>query len=199
MKQTMKHDHGPVCGQFLPKQDLLQRLRDESRSAHEALDQSFLPFQNDPARHLESFLAAQMAGLTALSTAVRTSPDRETLALISEMLDRLEQDCRHYALSVPVVRHKRDLHPVAMSYLVIGSRLGTEVLRRRLLASELDRFPLYFAPQDYKAAWRELCLRLGAMPGIGVEADDICTSVIAGFELFREAETLTRDLTGKFL
>ncbi|MEY8883365.1 biliverdin-producing heme oxygenase [Donghicola sp. XS_ASV15] len=195
----MKHDHGPVCGQLVPKQDLLQRLRDESRSAHEALDQSFLPFQKNPAEHLKPFLAAQMAGLTALSTAVRTSPDRETLGLISEMLDRLEQDCRHYGLSVPVVRHKRELHPVALSYLVIGSRLGTEVLRRKLMESELDHVPLYFAPQEYKAIWRELCLRLGAMPAIGAEAEDICTSVIAGFELFQEAETLTRDLTEKSL
>lgn len=198
LKQPIGYDRTSKFGSQIPEQDLLQRLRAETNAVHEELDNLFLPFQNAPLDHLGPFLAAQMAGLTALSSAARVPHDPDTLIILSQTLDRLEQDCRHYALAVPVLRHTRQLHPLAVAYLVIGSRLGTEVLRRNLVQQGLERMPLYFAPQDYKHAWQDLCARLQAMTGNGPEADDICTSVIAGFQLFHDAEARTRDMTGKF-
>ncbi len=198
MKQPIGYDRTSAFGSQIPEQDLLRRLRVETHAAHEALDHLFTPFQKAPLEHLGPFLAAQMAGLTALSSAAQVPHDPDTLILLSETLDRLEQDCRHYALTVPVLRHPRKLHPLAVAYLVIGSRLGTEVLRRKLLQQGMTRMPLYFAPQDYKNAWQGLCARLQAMSGNDPQADDICRSVIAGFQLFQDAEARTRDMTGKF-
>ncbi|MCI5038611.1 MAG: biliverdin-producing heme oxygenase [Donghicola eburneus] len=198
MKLPIGYDRTSEFGSQLPDQDLLKRLRAETHAVHEELDHLFTPFQDAPLDHLGSFLAAQMAGLTALSTAARVPHDENTLILLSETLDRLEQDCRYYELSVPVLRHKRDLHPLAVAYLVIGSRMGTEVLRRNLIKHGIERVPLYFTPQDYKHAWQDLCARLQGMESCGPEADDICTSVIAGFHLFQDAEKRTRDMTGKF-
>lgn len=176
---------------------LLSRLRTESFASHEALDHSFAPFQSDPAAHLRPFLAAQMAGLTALSSSARLPHHADVLPLLSEMLDRLEQDCRHLTISVPVVRCSKRLHPLAVAYLVIGSRLGTEVLRRKLVTSGVQSVPLYFAPQDYKLAWQGLCAELTSLPAIGEVADDVCDGVIAGFDLFHSAARLTQETTGK--
>ena len=198
MKQPLGHDRPQDFGAQIIEHNLLQRLRDETRAVHQELDDLFAPFQQAPLDHLDGFLAAQMAGLTALSTAARVPHEPETLHLLSETLDRLEQDCRNRALPVPVLRHTRDLHPLAVAYLVIGSRLGTEVLRRTLQDQGVDRMPLYFAPQNYKHAWQDLCARLKGMTGTGPDADDICTSVIAGFQLFHDAEARTRDMTGNF-
>ncbi|NVO29209.1 biliverdin-producing heme oxygenase [Donghicola sp. C2-DW-16] len=197
MNQNPNWQQARQSAQSVAPNNLLARLRADTRGAHEALDQAFAPFQADPAAHLRSFLAAQMAGLTALSSSARLPHNTASLSLLSEMLDRLAQDCQQMAIPVPVVRPRSGLHPLAVAYLVIGSRLGTEVLRRTLVASGTERIPLYFAPQDYKAAWQGLCAELSAQSAAGPLADDVCDGVIAGFELFHSAARLTRETTGK--
>lgn len=175
---------------------LLTRLRRDTKEVHETLDRESLPFQSDPASHLTWFLAAQMSGLTALSSAAQVPHDPDTLTLLSEVLDRLDHDCKRLSLSVPVVRVRGQIHPDALAYLVIGSRLGTEVLRRKLDEANISEIPAYFTRQDYRHAWQNLCARLEAQPGAGKAADDVAQSALIGFRVFQDAIALAKETTG---
>lgn len=171
--------------------DLLTRLREQTGAAHDALDQLFAPFQRDPATHLNHFLAVQLAGFSALLT---SCPDCD--AHVAEMLRNakgaLVQDVADRGCYVPQLPASLALHPMAVAYLAIGSRLGTEVLRRRLTDAGIAPMPRYFTPEPYQSDWRQLCATLRATPADGALADRVVQDVLTGFNLFTLAATLAR-------
>ncbi|PRY85599.1 hypothetical protein [Donghicola tyrosinivorans] len=171
--------------------DLLTRLREQTGATHEALDQLFAPFQRDPATYLNHFLAVQLAGFSALLAACPDC-DAQVAAMLRNAKSALAQDVADRACFVPQLPAPSSLHPLAVAYLVIGSRLGTEVLRRRLTDAGVAPMPRYFTPEPYQADWRQLCATLRATPADGALADSVVQDVLTGFNLFTLAATLAR-------
>lgn len=169
--------------------DLLTRLRDQTGAAHDALDQMFAPFQSDPATHLNHFLAVQLAGFSTLLAACPEC-DAPVAAMLRKAKSALAQDVADRACYVPQLPPPYGLHPLAVAYLSIGSRLGTEVLRRRLTDAGIAPMPLYFTPEPYQTDWRQLCATLRAAPADDVLADLVVQDVLTGFKLFTLAATL---------
>ena len=68
------------------------------------------------------------------------------------------------------------LHPLAIDYVIAGSRLGTQVLRQRWRAATdpaVRAAASYFSAPGYIDLWKSFCDTSGAMPAVGVIADRI--------------------------
>ena len=75
-----------------------------------------------------------------------------------------------------------------MDYLVLGSRLGTEALRRDCFEGwHPDDIPSYFRQQNVTPLWRQLCDMLDKIDPASPRAAVILADVRAGFRFFAAA------------
>ncbi|WP_252737506.1 hypothetical protein [Citreicella sp. C3M06] len=156
-------------------------LRVQTKAAHDTAEAVFSRFINDPRAGLAWFLAAQHAAFAALQHGAQTG------ALLSDLTARLESDLADLG-RVPVAVRGVDIDPLAVDYLVLGSRLGTEVLRRRLMAETPPMpIPSYFLACAAPGLWRQHCACLDAIAPDSPRARHLTIDVIAGYELFRRA------------
>ncbi|MEQ3624696.1 MAG: hypothetical protein ABNH26_05230 [Celeribacter sp.] len=84
-------------------------------------------------------------------------------------------------------------HRVAVAYILLGSRLGTQVLRRDWAQSDDLRVQgagRYFALPPLTAEWRRLVADLDTQPTASAEAQQILTDAEAIFDLFARAAQL---------
>ncbi|MHA7875579.1 heme oxygenase-like domain-containing protein [Roseivivax sp.] len=159
-------------------------LRSATGTAHDAVEAGFAPFMARPARHLTAFLRAQEAAFLALDAARAGPPLPEEAEVLAPMLAGLRADLAdHPPLALPV---PAPISPMATAYLTLGSRLGTEVIKRHLAAHGLP------CPQAFRAAppaegWRAFRDRLAhwdpASPAFATLAED----ARRGFALFSAA------------
>lgn len=83
-------------------------------------------------------------------------------------------------------------HPVALdrlavAYLVVGSRLGTQVIARGLEQEGPEDVPRYFAPRDNRVLWQGVCETLSTAPSCGGRADRIVSDIRVGYRVFLRA------------
>lgn len=84
-------------------------------------------------------------------------------------------------------------HPVAVAYILLGSRLGTQVLRRDWAQSadtQVQGAGRYFALPPLTAEWRRLVADLDARPVLGPDAQQILSDAEAIFDLFARSALL---------
>ena len=105
-------------------------LRHDSRQAHDAAEESFRPFLESPERHLGWFLSTQGAALGALREGCGPAPGVLSGAVLSDLLKRLAADLAAMRRETASISPSRPLDPLAVDYLVLGSRLGSETMRR---------------------------------------------------------------------
>jgi hypothetical protein len=94
----------------------------------------------------------------------------------------------------PAATTLRPVRPLAVDYVVLGSRLGTRVLRRTWLAGKDPRVlaaNLYFSQPEHTDLWRTLCGGLSQMPGNDPAAQVVLDDVKALFALFVESFEIT--------
>ncbi|MFV1584725.1 MULTISPECIES: hypothetical protein [unclassified Phaeobacter] len=167
-------------------------LRRITRMEHDAAERAFAPFHESPLPHLAWFLSCQHTALYALS---RTSGGQTGRAspLLAALIDALRADCAAIGRQPAVIAADTpELHPTAVDYLVLGSRMGNEVLRRRLSdAAGPGELPDYFRPRDHLAPWRATCDDLDHLPPDGALAHRIVADTRKGFDLFQTAARLT--------
>lgn len=75
---------------------------------------------------------------------------------------------------------------MAQDYVLLGSRLGSQLSRRRWEAGrdpELRAAGSYLSLPPMTAAWRTFCLEAGAQPGAGTEADRMIAEAGGLFDL----------------
>ncbi|WP_293572759.1 hypothetical protein [Phaeobacter sp.] len=178
-----------------PKQDstpsFRMHLRQATRIDHDRSELAFAAFHRDPAQHLDWFLACQLSALEALSATC--PPERmHSAALLQELIAALYQDCE--ARNQTVVALPQSAQPaltgLAVDYLVLGSRLGTEVLRRRLTQQvPHSPLPLYFSQRDHGPIWKDTCAALDKVATNSSTAKSIVEDSKAGFRLFHDAAT----------
>ncbi|UTS81669.1 hypothetical protein OL67_002761 [Phaeobacter piscinae] len=167
-------------------------LRRATRREHDAVERAFAPFHQSPLPHLAWFLTCQHTALHALAGS-RCNGTGHSVGLLAALTAALREDCAvngDHPATVSVDALPR-LHPLAVDYLVLGSRMGNEVLRRRL-AGAADQLPLpaYFAPRDHLVAWRATCTDLDQIPPTGALARRVVADTRQGFGLFDTAARL---------
>ncbi|WP_194134277.1 hypothetical protein [Salipiger mangrovisoli] len=157
-------------------------LRDALRSAtsgpHQRLDMELSRLDLAKAGDLRAFCEVQRRGFSRLGEACGWDAAEASIAL-RDTLQALEHDLGPQALPGPGL--DLPLHSDAVAYLVLGSQLGTAVLRRSLPEAPQDGF---FALPGDRAAWRAFCLRLGMQTDDSPEAQRVLRDAIRAFSIF---------------
>ncbi|WP_208987496.1 heme oxygenase-like domain-containing protein [Roseibium marinum] len=109
---------------------------------------------------------------------------------MTDLIRRLDLDLLSSGKTAAEVAPAGPLEPLAVDYLVLGSRLGTEVLRLRLFSGyPSDKIPAYFRAPALPQLWSAHCTALDAIPPGSARADQILEDVKTGFALFGQAAT----------
>ena len=135
-----------------------------------------------------AFLRLQEAGLTAVFDAVSRADVTE---MCDDLLERLRFDlARLGADTVAVMSPPPGLHPLAVTYVLSGSRLGSSVLRQRWENGALAQSGLpaaYMKAPEYLEIWRAFCSEARNLPATGAVADQIVSDAIKVFQVFQAA------------
>jgi heme oxygenase len=190
--------------------DAVVALRSATQALHEQLDRQL------PLARAEASLADYAAHLTVLRDwqrslapwLARAIIDLAGLALLEQDLQDL-RDCPAHAHAMPVLPtlappdlaalrqadDGRDGYCWGIAYVVEGSRLGGQVLYRRL-AQQLAPHPLRYLGQRGNSglSWPGMLACLRARLDTGLEVESACNGAAAAFELllvrFAHAECL---------
>ena len=156
-------------------------LRSQTRPAHEALDNRISPLNLLIAERREAFCRVHRLGFATLGRACDGNASEATpslhriMATLDEALANVPADA---PLPAPI------LHPDAVAYLVLGSQMGTEMMRRGLPE---DQQTGYFGQDPDMTAWRAFCARMGAMDSTTPEAQRILSDANRAFAIFTAA------------
>lgn len=164
---------------------LRERLRADTASRHEGVDRAYSVLDLTRSDDLRTFLRTQLSVLRL----VRCRPGSHTAAataLGSRMAAALEADLRALHGRPAAPSGERRLHATAVLYMLLGSSLGTRVLRRRWLAAtdpSIAAAGRYLDLAPPQGAWRVLCDELAQQPAEGAEADCIVHDATEIFDL----------------
>lgn len=166
-------------------------LRHSTAAEHEAVERAFDPLTANLHSTLSAFLSAQRSAFAALDSASGRSDRLISRGVIDDLLERLDRDLGPMGRATPAPP-KMEL--MAVDYLVLGSRLGTEVLRRDLMKRIGDAgLPDYFGGAPVTGEWRQLCAELDRIGRDSAEARNITFDVCRGFGIFCAAANAARD------
>ncbi|WP_162784710.1 biliverdin-producing heme oxygenase [Paracoccus suum] len=165
------------------------RLRAETRPHHQRVDDAFAALDLGRAGDLTRFLAAQLSALEALVP--QDGPDcAEAEALAATTRAAIAADLRTLGAGPRARLAPQQADATAVLYVLLGSRLGAQVLARRWLATAdaLARGAGQYLTMDSQSArWRALCARLAALPAAGAAGDALVAQVGAIFDLYTAA------------
>jgi hypothetical protein len=178
-----------------PRPSFRHVLRTETRAEHEASEAWFAPFMEEPERHMVAFLAAQRAALAALELACARPGSPELAAVMPDTMRALDADCADRDIRPPALMVAHEVAPLAAGYLALGSRLGVEVMRRRLVEKDVRPVPRFFLQPNATRTWAAICAKLDAVDPDGAAADGLIEDTKTGYALFAQAAGLTFDWT----
>lgn len=118
--------------------------------------------------------------------------DASTRARIDTLAECIERDLAtlgHPAQPMDVPKDS-PVDPLALDYVLEGSRLGTQVLKRRWAASTdpmVQRADAYFSLPTDAQRWRATCAALGDIAPGSPRATRITADTKALFEMFYQA------------
>ena len=178
---------------------LRERLRQDTRTAHDAVDRAFGRFDLAAPPGVAAFLEGQRDAVTALRAGM-TATDR-----LSERMDEalVALDADLAALDVagaadPPPQPKRD-HPLARTYIWLASRMGTRMLSRRWRSATDPAVTCahrYFDGLADRADWRGFTEALEEKSGRGREADHALQAANQWFALFEHCAVRIRTRGG---
>ena len=175
---------------------LRDRLRADTRGPHEALDLRMSEFDLTSAEGLAGFLRVQHAALTALAPRATRA---ESAGAIVDLATRAARDLTVLGGTPPARAEIAlpPLDPLAVDYIVAGSRLGGQVLRRRWQQSTdpvVRAADAYFSAPEHLDLWRGFVTRAGAMDGQGARAETVIDDALAIFALYSGIAEAVRDV-----
>lgn len=174
---------------------LRDRLRSGSTESHDRLDALVSGADLRQPEGYARFLAMNAAAFRALADA-EVSGDFATMDVIRGLADAAAADLHCLGHTAPTTHSKPHAEALAIDYVVLGSRIGTKVLRRVWQGSS-DPHVLsagrYFALPDAMCDWRALCDRMKAMPGDDVKSSEVLKDVNDLFRLFHDCFTLASE------
>lgn len=163
-----------------PITTLRQRLLQDLRANHERLDEGVSRFDLATRSGLVGFLQMHEAALTGL---VPRAPQGALREAMGDLPQRAAKDL--VALEAPrlTVAAPQEIHPLALDYVICGSRLGATVLQKRWQAGgQAPAGARYMAAPDYIDLWRAFCETARLAPGHGVEADAVLADAARLFD-----------------
>lgn len=153
---------------------------------HATLDQMAAQMDLNSRAGYVSFLRMNEAGLAAVQGA-DCAPG--VAAMQADLLARLRQDLA--ALGAAPLgatgEARANLSPLALDYVLAGSRLGGAVLRQRWQAGALGRAgapSAYMSAPDYLEIWRAFCAAARDLPATGAVADQVVADAATVFGIF---------------
>lgn len=164
---------------------LRDRLRASTAPRHERVDRAYSSLDLRRTDDLRTFFRAQLWVLDS----IRCCPGphaAEADDLRSRLAQSLRRDLRVLDSPPAVTFEQSGLHATAMLYLLLGSSLGTQVLRRRWQEAT---DPAVAAAGQYlgltvpRIEWRRLCEELARTKADGAEADRIVHDASRMFDL----------------
>lgn len=177
-----------------PEDSLRLLLRRGTSVAHEGLDRRAARLDLACRDDLGIFLAMQEAAFAALSDA-GAAGRAASAAILREIAEAARSDLATLgAPRIAAPRAPSGLHPVAVDYVVLGSRLGTRVLRQIWIASadpQVRAASRYFGLPALGAEWRAHCAMTRALAPAGPEAETILSDANAIFGVFAAALTVS--------
>ena len=167
---------------------LRRRLRTDLADRHARLDAGFSRFDLTTRAGLTGFLAAHRAAFAAIDPAPGGLTGGPLLARMIAALDTdLDRLGQGPGPDLPVLRLRR---PMAQDYVLLGSRLGSQLLRRRWAAAsdpDLRAAGAYLSLPAMTGDWQAFCTRTQALPGFGAVADETVCEAGRLFDLFLSA------------
>ncbi|MBF9042851.1 hypothetical protein HKCCE4037_05910 [Rhodobacterales bacterium HKCCE4037] len=182
-------------------------MREATADDHLETERLFECFLTAPDDRMGWFLAAQRAAMGALAAAVPNSGEPNASAdglltsahVLSDLIARLDRDLarqNRQAIPLPMSTEgelDHTLHPMAVDYVVLGSRLGNEMIRRTVLADRLTGpLPDYFQAAPQADLWRYLCTSLDRLDPHSDEAQDVIQDAKSAFRIVSDAARLQK-------
>ncbi|WP_375281241.1 hypothetical protein [Pseudooctadecabacter sp.] len=167
--------------------DFRHILKDKTQLDHTRVDTALSGFDVATQAGLTGFLDIHHACFSQMRIA--SDNDAELQAGLTDMIDRIDADLRRLGArpSCATIGLDAAVDPLAMAYLVEGSRLGSKVLGRRWASSDDPNVlaaDAYFSLEPVKGRWREVCDLLAAVPPDSTRAATISRDTATLFRLF---------------
>ena len=167
--------------------DFRHSLRERSRSDHDRLDRMITSLDIARVSDFALFLRLHLSYFLVMQS--RSSDQNISAATLSDMVDGLTADLGivsrdHPAVDTPL---PAALDPLAVDYMVAGSRLGSKILRKRWGASAdpiVQNANNYFRKTGDPNLWPDVCRALSAVPMESERARAIVKDTKTLFQLF---------------
>ena len=163
---------------------LRKHVRSALASDHVRVDAKFATLDIQEKSDFAVFLQSHRAAFHALRMSGSGFQGRIKRLHIDDLVNAIDDDLK--SLRVPIlgiVDNAEAYSDLAVDHIVLGSRLGTAILRSKWLMSQDRRVRqarCYFAQPQLKDEWRAHCMHLSAM----AESD------AAGLQLIEDARRL---------
>lgn len=167
-------------------------LRDETRAEHERVDRLLSSFDIGRRGDLTAFLGIHRMCFSAMAKVAAQGGYAHRA--LGEMLHHIDADlavlqATDLNRSAPTLG---ETDPLALDYMIEGSRLGTQVLKRRWAASRdpiVARASGYFSKGPTPGRWRKVCDDLSAVPAESARAARIIEDTQKLFALFHDVSS----------
>lgn len=149
-----------------PPLSLRDHLKRATSANHDRVDSLFSTLDLTTVRGLGHFLAAHRSGFAAMRPSLVASSGLVDTAMLDEMIDAVDADLRGLSREAQPLT----IAPVtsdAVDHIILGSRLGTAVLRRQWDAATdplVKSASAYFSLPGAGSLWRQHTERLHARP-----------------------------------
>ncbi|WP_299614540.1 biliverdin-producing heme oxygenase [uncultured Tateyamaria sp.] len=169
--------------------DFRQALKDRTYADHVRVDETLAGFDLQTRDGFAAFLGIHHVCFDAMTSAAIN--DSHAQSSLRDMQRRIAADLATLGTSyTPMAAAPMDpVDPLAMDYIIEGSRLGSQVLKRNWATSTdalVRDAQAYFAMAPVPGRWRSVCHDLGQVPVQSARADTITTDTRRLFDLFYE-------------
>lgn len=176
---------------------LRARLRNDTRLLHEKLDREVSEFDLTTPGGLSGFIRMQFSALQAFNSSQMLA---DTGAMVQDLCERAALDLRALDASVqPSPYELGAVEPLAVEYVVAGSRLGSQLLKKRWQRAtnqQVRRASAYFSAPSYIEIWAAFCERTEAMSSCDPLADRIVQDANNVFNMYYECARASRLVKG---
>ena len=175
---------------------LRKRVRSALADDHDRVDAQFAELEIQSRSGLATFLQTHRAAFDAMLVSGTSFDGRVKDTHIIDIIKALDTDLK--ALRVPVYRLNVpafSYNPLAVDHIVLGSRLGTAVLRSKWLMSsdrQVRQARSYFAQPQMTEEWRAHCMHLSSLDATDETGKQLIEDARRLFVLFESALDVCR-------
>ena len=170
------------------RNNLRTRLRHDTQIEHQRLDACVSQMDLTTVGGLRAFLQMQALALPAL---LKISDTAHCVPMMRALL--------HAARSDLVTLAHKDMppaHPLAIDYVVSGSRLGSTILKKRWQSASdpaVHAANAYFSAPDYLACWKTFCATSATIDASAALSDRVIADAAALLDFYRRCALAAMD------